>query len=917
MLQSASRRLPERAVVKTIRTIMPGVPRRWLALVLVAALASPLFLPGTPTSAVEPSPTPEFVRATGTELTRGGEPYRFAGVNIYNANSDGWCGHEMRSPGRLGALLDELDPASNAFRAWFVQPLSQNAAGTARDWSAFDNTLAEARARQLQVIVTLSNHWGECGNRVATGTKSPDWYRFGYTDVDAGHLTSYLDYVAEIVARYRDDPTILMWQLMNEAETKNLVTGNCEPDGHLVLQSFAGEVSGLIKSLDPNHLVSLGTMGGPQCGPHRDFYRDVHDVATIDVCEFHDYSPMEAMPTFIYADGYDNGLATRMEICHELGKPIFVGESGIPRSVGLDERAIIFRAKVQTQLRAGVVGYLAWVFADSPLDVTYDLRPGDPALPEFDPVPAPMVTINVPWDGAVYARGQAVVPAYACTDVIGGSVDCQTSAPISGSGLLDTWFPGPHSFTVAAEDQLGNADQVTHHYEVLPGDPRLTGAEFEAADIFTFANGVVTVDVDCHEDGLSTVTYTATGEVSRSWRPGPFPGGTFTETGTFTMTPEYAPGGGVAYGDIQEFSATFTIDSPTGRVVGTKSLFIPGYHGGICNTPSVGSPFSGANMYLIGALSYDATIFTAEGVSRDSGTAESFLAFACGSQCDDMFVSRFFTDGAATDIDADADGVDDRIGSGGGSFDDGAGTTGTIVDAADNTVLVLRDPDGVRITVSGGTANATFVVCGFTLHVAPGSELVVSCGSITARVIAGAAEISLGGGLIVAAIPAGSTALVDDSADGGFVVELLAGDGPLTVTVDGVETIVEPGDEPLHLEAWDFIGFSAPVDNPPVVNVVRAGWAVPLKWRILDADGLPVTDLASATLRVTGYVCAAGTTEDVVEEVAAGGSGLQNLGDGYYQLNWKTPKAYARSCKVLMLDIGDGVAHTALFAFTK
>ena len=51
--------------------------------------------------------------------------------------------------------------------------------------------------------------------------------------------------------------------------------------------------------------------------------------------------------------------------------------------------------------------------------------------------------------------------------------------------------------------------------------------------------------------------------------------------------------------------------------------------------------------------------------------------------------------------------------------------------------------------------------------------------------------------------------------------------------------------------------------------------------------------------------------------VAAGASGLQNLGDGNYQLNWKSPTSYAGSCKRLRLDLGDGSSHTADFKFTK
>ncbi|MCI0438668.1 MAG: hypothetical protein L0177_06000, partial [Chloroflexi bacterium] len=33
--------------------------------------------------------------------------------------------------------------------------------------------------------------------------------------------------------------------------------------------------------------------------------------------------------------------------------------------------------------------------------------------------------------------------------------------------------------------------------------------------------------------------------------------------------------------------------------------------------------------------------------------------------------------------------------------------------------------------------------------------------------------------------------------------------------------------------------------------------------------------------------------------------------------NWKGPKSYAKSCKTLKLDLGEGAKHTALFMFTK
>jgi hypothetical protein len=111
-----------------------------------------------------------------------------------------------------------------------------------------------------------------------------------------------------------------------------------------------------------------------------------------------------------------------------------------------------------------------------------------------------------------------------------------------------------------------------------------------------------------------------------------------------------------------------------------------------------------------------------------------------------------------------------------------------------------------------------------------------------------------------------------------------------------------------------FTGFTAPVDNPPVVNLANAGQTVPLKWRLTYADGSPVTNLTSVTLTVLNQSCTSGPL-DAVGDTAISTSGLQNLGNGYYQYNWKTPKTYTGTCKTLKLDVGDGNAHTALFRF--
>jgi hypothetical protein len=119
---------------------------------------------------------------------------------------------------------------------------------------------------------------------------------------------------------------------------------------------------------------------------------------------------------------------------------------------------------------------------------------------------------------------------------------------------------------------------------------------------------------------------------------------------------------------------------------------------------------------------------------------------------------------------------------------------------------------------------------------------------------------------------------------------------------------------------YNFVGFSAPVDRPNIMNVSKAGQAIPLKWRLTNALGAPITDLTGVTVQATGISCALSTTTDLIEEYAANASGLLNQGNGNYQFNWKTPTTYANSCKsIALVFAAGGMSYTenplAFFTF--
>jgi endo-1,4-beta-mannosidase len=212
--------------------------------------------------------------------------------------------------------------------------------------------------------------------------KGDAWYSADYRSVVApGSTKPYRDWVAEIVARYRNEPTILAWQLMNEAEIRHDIDSSCTANGATLLRAWAADVSGLVKSIDANHLVSLGTLGGGQCGTQGSDYQLVHNLATIDLCEYHDYLP-DAMP----GDQW-NGLAVRLGQCAALGKPLFVGETG-QQDMSLATRASVFASKFATQFGAGVVGELVWALRiesqGGSSTTNYDVGPTDPLVSLFD-----------------------------------------------------------------------------------------------------------------------------------------------------------------------------------------------------------------------------------------------------------------------------------------------------------------------------------------------------------------------------------------------------------------------------------------------------------------------------------------------------------------------------------------------------
>lgn len=123
----------------------------------------------------------------------------------------------------------------------------------------------------------------------------------------------------------------------------------------------------------------------------------------------------------------------------------------------------------------------------------------------------------------------------------------------------------------------------------------------------------------------------------------------------------------------------------------------------------------------------------------------------------------------------------------------------------------------------------------------------------------------------------------------------------------GTDTSPDPGFQSnLQTVCFTFTGFFQPVDMN-AVNTAKAGQTIPVKWRLTDANGIPISDPAVfVNLYSQNGSCTSSVPSDTVETYS-GSSGLQYLGDGYWQFNWKTPKNYAGTCRTMYVELQGGV----------
>jgi hypothetical protein len=112
---------------------------------------------------------------------------------------------------------------------------------------------------------------------------------------------------------------------------------------------------------------------------------------------------------------------------------------------------------------------------------------------------------------------------------------------------------------------------------------------------------------------------------------------------------------------------------------------------------------------------------------------------------------------------------------------------------------------------------------------------------------------------------------------------------------------------------WSIEGFYQPVDMDGVINVVKGGSTVPLKFEIF-AGSTEITDVEFVgDFTTSQIVCGTGVVEDTIETLATGGTSLRyDPVAGQFIFNWKTPKNPGK-CYQVTLTFDDGSSLVAYF----
>lgn len=337
----------------------------------------------------------DFVKVDNGHFVRDGKPYYYVGTNF-------WYGAILGSEGRGGnrkLLKKELDKmkkmgidnlrilvgsdGENGVKTK-VEPTLQIKPGVYNDTilAGLDYLLMEMGKRNMVAVLYLNNSWEWSGGygfylEHAGAGKAPIPAIDGYPkfmDHVAQYATNekahqlFYDHVRYILQRtnrytgkkYADDPAIMSWQIGNEPRA-------FKTEALPAFEKWLAEASALIRSLDSNHLISIGSEGSWGCENDYGCWERICADKNVDYCNVHlwPYNWGWAKADSL-VENLDRSCQNTKEyidrhlaICEKIGKPLVMEEFGYPRD------GFSFSKESTTNGRDGYYRYVFSLVADN------------------------------------------------------------------------------------------------------------------------------------------------------------------------------------------------------------------------------------------------------------------------------------------------------------------------------------------------------------------------------------------------------------------------------------------------------------------------------------------------------------------------------------------------------------------------
>ncbi|MCI5058708.1 MAG: beta-mannanase [Flavobacteriales bacterium] len=309
----------------------------------------------------------KFIKVTEGRLFKNGVPYVFLGTNFWyglNLGSTGEGGdrrrliQELDHLKELGILNLRIMAASEGpdDQPWRMLPSLQTAPGIYNEkvLIGLDFLLNELNKREMHAVLCLNNMWpwsGGFAQYINWVERKPipypppaengSWLEYTkYTQKFFNNDSAqqlFKNHIKLIINRtntvngikYQNDPTIMSWQLANEP--RSLTTRK-------KYFKWIKETSEFIKSLDSNHLVSIGSEGNAFF-PFAHKYQREHKIKTIDYCTAHIwiqnwrwYDPLKHEKTYPKAlKKAKRYLSKHIAFAKQIEKPFVLEEFGIAR----------------------------------------------------------------------------------------------------------------------------------------------------------------------------------------------------------------------------------------------------------------------------------------------------------------------------------------------------------------------------------------------------------------------------------------------------------------------------------------------------------------------------------------------------------------------------------------------------------